>query len=249
MSTPFRDAEAWLAERGVRREPLVARPEAPAEAEEGPAERAPAEPAAGDQEPAVTATHAVRLAQAAADEQLRRVDEAAADHSGDAPRLDDQVADAVAYVRRSTASSPQAKARVARRLRERDWPEVVVTRAMERAAAQGLVDDAAMATALVREGRAKGHAPRRLRHDLQRRELEAEAIEQALAELDDRDPEAVAFEIARKRAESLTGISAEAAFRRVVGYLARRGHPEGLARKVAREAVFTTRDEQRAADR
>jgi hypothetical protein len=42
-------------------------------------------------------------------------------------------------------------------------------------------------------------------------------------------------------------VETETAYRRVVGYVARRGYPEALARKVAREAVFASRDAQRAA--
>ena len=233
---PFRDAEAWLAERGVRRDPLRVRP----------ADDGPAPPGAPPAE--VLAREAMRLAQAGADEAVRAADEDAADpQRRTEPRLEDEVAEAVAFVRRSTANAPQAEGRLAAKLADRGWSSAVVDQALARCRDAGLVDDDAMAAALVDEGRRKGHAATRLRADLQRRGLSAAAIERALAPLADEDPEAAAFAIAKQKADTLTGVSAETAFRRIVGHLARRGHPEALAHKVARAAVFDARDEQRVA--
>ena len=59
------------------------------------------------------------------------------------------------------------------------------------------------------------------------------------------DPEAVAFEVARRKAGSYAHLEPEAAYRRLVGYLARRGHAEGLARKVARQVVWVEREQDR----
>lgn len=246
---PFRDAEAWLAERGVRRDPLHVRPaEEPTPAT--PSAGAPPDGDASAVAPSaeVTAPEAARLARASADESVRAADEDASDprRRGE-PRLEDEVAEAVAFVRRSTANAPQAEGRLAAKLAERGWPEAVVEQALQRCRASGLVDDDAMAAALVEEGRRKGHAETRLRADLRRRELSEEVIERALAPLADEDPEAAAFAVARQKADTLTGVSAEAAFRRIVGHLARRGHPEALARKVARAAVFDARDADRVA--
>lgn len=278
---PFRDAEAWLAERGVRRDPLrvpvepatvpdpatsetvASAPDAGAGAAPGSASPGPTGPPVaphvaeqevqpGDgpdhEPPPITSREAARLAASSADETLRRADEALGDSAEAAgPRLEDEVADAVAFVRRSTANTPQAEGRLTEKLRERGWPEAVVAQAMERCRRSGMVDDAAMAAALVEEGRRKGHAPRRLRADLRRRGLDDATIEDALAPTVSEDPEAVAFAAAKDKALSLTGVEAETAFRRIVGHLARRGHPEALARKVARAAVFDARDAQRIA--
>ena len=256
---PFRDAEAWLAERGVRRDPLRVRPvdEPAPETDEPSAAAAPSDvaspgadgPAPPGAPPAeVSAREAVRLARAGADEAVRAADQQAADpQRRTEPRLEDEVAEAVAFVRRSTANAPQAEGRLAAKLADRGWSPAVVDQALERCRSAGLVDDDAMAAALVEEGRRKGHAATRLRADLQRRGLSADVIERTLAPLADEDPEAAAFAVARRKADTLTGVSAETAFRRIVGHLARRGHPEALARKVARAAVFDARDEQRVA--
>ncbi len=285
---PFRDAEAWLAERGVRRDPLRvpteppeppdpggpepladgapaggdpasgARSAATTDTAPGPDGGPPAPPhvadlsdpgAAREDTPPMTAREAARLAASSADETLRRTDEGLGGTSVSQPRLEDEVADAVSFVQRSTANTPQAEGRLTEKLRERGWGESVVEQAMERCRRIGLVDDAAMAAALVEEGRRKGHAPRRLRADLRRRGLGDDVIRKAMAGIENEDPEAAAFAVARDKARTLTGVDAETAFRRIVGHLARRGHPEALARKVARSAVFDARDAQRTAER
>jgi regulatory protein len=274
--TPFKDAEAWLAEQGVERNPLRVPleppdpPEAPAASDPStpPAASSPSStPAADSARPAgdddaqmeaaggpgeaggppVSARDAARLAQASADEAVRRTDEAAAARRHGEPRLEDDVAEAAAFVRRSTSNAPQAEARLAAKLRDRGYPDTVVEQALEQCRRSGVVDDVAMAQALVEEGRRKGHAPLRLRTDLRRRELAPDAIQTALASVRDEDPEAAAFALARAKADTLSGAAPETAFRRVVAHLARRGHPEGLARKVAREAVFTAREDERTA--
>lgn len=240
----FRDAEAWLAQRGVRREPIVVAP---------PPDVQPDAP--------VGVREAARLAQehahqaASSPQPDRRDDPDSADSARpredqpEAPRgrLEDDIAAALAFVRRSTSVAPQAEARLRAKLSERGWPAVVVDGALDRARRQGLVDDPAMVAALIEERRARGHAPARIRKDLTARGFDADLLDRALAATKDEDPEAAAFAVAQDRAEWLTGVPAETAYRRVVGYIVRRGYPEGLARKVAREAVFTTRDSERTA--
>ncbi|MGH3442654.1 MAG: regulatory protein RecX [Nitriliruptorales bacterium] len=163
--------------------------------------------------------------------------------------LGDEVSRAVAYALRATANTPMSEGRLRRRLGERDVPAAVIDLAMERARTEGIVDDGALAAALVEEGRRKGHAPLRIRTDLQRRELPEAAIEAALATIGDRDEEAAAFDVAQRRAASYRGVDAETAFRRLTGFLSRRGYTDGLSRKVARQVVFHDREPERTAGR
>ena len=227
--------------------PAPAHPPAPARGavlDEGDVD--PSAPTA-DRSDRITATEAMRLAgQADADATLRQADASAAPDL-DARGLGDDVADALAFVRRSTANTPQAEARVAEKLTDRGWGPAIIDRAMEQARLEGLVDDPAMVVALVAERRAKGHAPFRIRRDLQQRGFPDTLLDEALAPAESEDQEAAAFAVAKEKADRSTGLSAESAFRRVVGHVARRGYPEGLARKVAREAVFTAREQERTA--
>ncbi|GGI06600.1 regulatory protein RecX [Egicoccus halophilus] len=275
---PFQDAEAWLAARGVRRDPIrvpLTPPDAPTPADpprrtDGagpdavdpstlaePAPSAPAEPVAAtfvDSGSSVTgggpapgAREAGRLAGDALDEAVRRADERAARPDPSAPRLEDDVAEAVAFLRRSTAMAPQSESRLRTKLRERETPHAVVELALTQARRERLVDDAAMVGALVEERRRKGHAPARIRRDLRQRGFDEALLDAALAPAEQEDAEAAAYALAQEKAQRCTGLAPEAAFRRVAAHVVRRGYPEGLARKVAREAVFTARDAERTA--
>jgi regulatory protein len=256
-----RDAESWLAERGITREPVRLAPSdaevaagAAVESEESPV----GPPLAGDRPvagggaateagPPPSAREAVQLAEASQVEVERYQAEVEATRPPAASSLADDVAEGVAFVRRSTATAPQSVGRLRRKLAERDTPAAALDLVIERAHAECLVDDDAMATALVEERRAKGHAPTRLRADLVKRGFDRDTIDQALAPVEAEDQEAAAFAVARDKADRLTGVDAEAAYRRTVGHVARRGYPEGLARKVARQAVDVTRDPARTA--
>lgn len=248
-----RDAEAWLAERGIERQPIrvtPAPPDAPPAAP--PAPGAPSEEGAplgaGDAHgPAPSAREVAQLAEAGAVEAERREAEAAATRPPPSSSLADDVAEGLAFVRRSTATAPQSVGRLRRKLAERDTPPAAIDLVIERAHAERLVDDDAMAAALVEERRAKGHAPTRLRKDLVARGFDRDTIDRALASVEAEDQEAAAFAVAKAKADRLTGVEAETAYRRTVGHVARRGYPEGLARKVARQAVDVSRDPARAA--
>ncbi|MEX0657783.1 MAG: hypothetical protein WD080_01485, partial [Egibacteraceae bacterium] len=70
-----------------------------------------------------------------------------------------------------------------------------------------------------------------------------DVAEAALAPLEARDELAVATDLARDRAQHLPAtLQPEAVARRLVGFLARRGYPEGLARRAALTASGLDRD-------
>ena len=238
---PFRDAEAWLAERGVRREPLHVPP----------VEQDPASPPPPDDGPgAVRPREAARVAaQADADRRLVAEERAAAPAAPAEEPLSDEVARAVAFIRRSTASAPQAEGRLRTKLDDRGHDARTIELALAQARRERLVDDAAMAASLVEEKRRAGHAPARIRRDLRERGFHDDVLDRALAAAEREDPEAMAFAVAMDRARRLTAVPTETAFRRVHGHVARRGYPDSLARKVARAAVFSSREDERSAGR
>ncbi len=257
-----RDAEAWLAERGIQREPIRVQTDPPGEAVPA-SDHAPAgdpvhpaaapvgeRPSTGGEAPdvpGVSTREAHRLAaQSAADAELAAAEGRVLPDPG-RRHLEDDVAEATAFVRRSTAVAPQAEGRVRTKLAERGWPAAVIDQTIDRARRERLVDDVAMAGALVEERRAKGHAAARIRRDLRDRGFDAAVLDDALAAAESEDPQAAAFAVAQGKAAALTALPTETAFRRVAAFVARRGYPEGLARKVARDAVFATRDPERTA--
>ena len=230
-----RDAEAWLAERGIERVLLALDP---------------TPPPPGDALPAPSTREVVGLAQQVAADAIpasRAPDIPAVPADPDAP--DDPVAAAFAFIIRSTANAPQSEGRLRQKLGERGFSEPDIDAAFTRARAERLVDDAALLAALITERRARGHADLRLRRDLRSRGFEGERIDAALERHRDEDPSAVAFALAREQAVRQRGVDPEAAVRRIVGFLVRRGHSEALARKAARDAVYADREPQRSAER
>jgi len=147
----------------------------------------------------------------------------------------DPVAAAVAYLVRSTASRPQTEAELRARLSARDVPDDVADAALGRGKAAGIVDDAAFARAWVADrGGQRGFGAARLRQELRRRLVPEPLADEALRALEDRDDLAVATELAAQRARRLpASLEPEAVARRLVAFLVRRGHPPGLAQRIA----------------
>ncbi len=218
------DAERWLASRGIQREPLLGTNLADGAIDEAP----------DVEEPSASAIDAAPTS-------------GVSDVGSDAPG--ETVEGALSFIRRSTANAPQSEGRLRSKLEDRGYPESIVTEAMARARTERLVDDAAMIAALIAERRARGHADLRLRRDLRGRGFSGRQVDEALATYAATDPAAVVFALAREQVERHRAVDAEAAVRRTVGFLVRRGHGEGLARKAARDAVYADRETQQVAER
>jgi SOS response regulatory protein OraA/RecX len=240
-----RDAEAWLAERGIERVPLAPDPVPPVDAAPLPAPSVREVVGLAEQVLADAAGAPRPAAPPAVP------DDPEVELSGlDGPqRSDDPVGAALAFIHRSTANAPQSEGRLRQKLEERGFDGTEIDAALTRARAERLVDDAALLAALITERRARGHADPRLRRDLRSRGFDGEQIDVALERHRDEDPFAVAFALAKEQATRQRDVDAEAAVRRIVGFLVRRGHSEGLARKAARDAVYADREPQRSAER
>lgn len=139
------------------------------------------------------------------------------------------------FVLRSTKARPQTTAELRGKLADRDYDDTVIDAAIERATELGAIDDAAFTRAWVADrGLVRGYSAARLRQELRRRRVPAPLIDDALAQLDDRDDLAVATELARTRAQRMPAtLEPDAVARRLLGFLARRGYSEALARRVA----------------
>ena len=161
----------------------------------------------------------------------------------------DPLGSALAFIHRSTANAPQSEGRLREKLTGRDYPDAVIDEALAQARAARLVDDVALLAALIGERRARGHADLRLRRDLRSRGFTGLQIDEALERHRDADPSAAAFALAKEQAQRQRGVEPEAAVRRIIGFLVRRGHSEALARKAARDAVYADREPQRTAER
>ena len=124
------------------------------------------------------------------------------------------------------------------RLARRNVPEDVTGRLLDRFEEVGLVDDEAFARAWV-EGRqrSRGLARTALAVELRRKGVDDETTRTVLAEVDPDDEEEAARVLVRKRLRTMRGVDDQVIARRLVGMLARKGYPPGVAWSVVRAEV------------
>lgn len=102
----------------------------------------------------------------------------------------------------------------------------------------GLVNDAEFAETWVRNRHAnQGLSRTALVAELRRKGVDGEIAAQAAEEVDRDAEEQRARELVRKRLGSLGNVDEQTAIRRLLGFLARKGYPQGLAYTVIREEL------------
>ncbi|GAA4492442.1 hypothetical protein GCM10023191_028420 [Actinoallomurus oryzae] len=114
----------------------------------------------------------------------------------------------------------------------------VAERVLGRYTEVGLIDDAAFARAWVQSRHTgRGLARRALAAELRRRGVADETVNEAVEELDPEQEEAAARELIAKRMAATRGLDPVKRTRRILGVLARKGYPSGLAYRLIREAL------------
>ena len=150
----------------------------------------------------------------------------------------DPVEVARAIVLRQLTNGPRTRAQLSLALRRKSVPDNVAEQVLDRFSELGYVDDEAFAHAWVQSRQVgKGLARRALAHELRQRGV---AEDTARAALDTVDPDAereAAQALVRRRLAGMQALAPEVATRRLLGMLARKGYPSGLALTVVRDAV------------
>ena len=138
------------------------------------------------------------------------------------------------------AGRARSRRELADKLAQRQVPEELADRLLDRFEEVGLIDDAAFARSWV-AGRhaAKGLAPRALSHELRRKGVDDEVARDAVAQVGVEEQQATARALVRKKLRSLTRVDDATRTRRLVGMLARKGYPPGLAFTVVRAELGT----------
>jgi regulatory protein len=131
----------------------------------------------------------------------------------------------------------RTRAELAAALRKRDVPEPVAEKVLSRFSEVGLIDDATFAEQWVRTRHStRGLARRALAAELRHKGVDGDVVGQAVAALD-RDSEAKrARELVDRRLRTVSADDPRVV-PRLVGMLARKGYPSGLAYQVVREAL------------
>jgi len=139
---------------------------------------------------------------------------------------------------------PRTRAELAATLAEREIPYDVATKVLDRFAEVGLINDAAFASAWVESRhRGRGLARRALGQELRRRGVDDELVRDALDELDPSDEAETARQLVRRKLPSMRSLDRQVAMRRLLGMLARKGYPGGLAMTVVKEELAASDEE------
>lgn len=183
-------------------------------------------------------TYLPGVREAAVEREVRAAAEAEASRVADARRAENVTMHAI--TRRG-----QSRAEVADLLRRREIDPVVAEAELDRLESVGLIDDRALAADLAERLRTrKKLGASALRSELMRRKLDRSAIDDVLTASDDSGgDDDLVVELARDRARRLGGLDRSTAERRLIDYLARKGHSGSTAREAARRALDSRDDE------
>jgi regulatory protein len=138
------------------------------------------------------------------------------------------------------ALTGQARSRkeLADKLAKKDVPAELAAALLDRFEEVGLVDDGAFARAWIASRQpGKGLARRALAQELRRKGIDDEVAREALDEIDPDDEDTAARALVRKKLRSMPGLDHDKATRRLVGMLARKGYPPGMAFAVVRDEL------------
>ena len=139
---------------------------------------------------------------------------------------------------RLLATGPRTRAQLATALRKRHIPDEVAQAVLGRFSEVGLFDDAAFAQAWVEtRHHGRGLARRALAAELRQRGVAADQVRVAVGSLGPQDEAAMARQLIARRVAATRGRPLPARVRHLVGVLARKGYPAGLAYQVVREAL------------
>ncbi|MEU2612044.1 regulatory protein RecX [Micromonospora sp. NPDC007271] len=138
---------------------------------------------------------------------------------------------------RQLAVRPRTRAELAGALARRGISEEVAAQVLDRYDEVGIVDDAAFARAWVSSRHAgRGLARRALANELRQRGVDGEVASEALGELDEETEAETARALVERKLRATRG-EPDAVFRRLVGMLARKGYPPGVAIRAVKEAL------------
>ncbi|WP_203994112.1 regulatory protein RecX [Micromonospora lutea] len=152
-----------------------------------------------------------------------------------APREEAEVAREICL--RQLAVRPRTRAELATALARRGISEETANQVLDRYDEVGIIDDAAFARAWVSSRHAgRGLARRALANELRQRGVDGDTASEALDELDETTEAETARALVDRKLRTARG-EPDAVFRRLVGMLARKGYPAGVAIRAVKDAI------------
>jgi len=137
---------------------------------------------------------------------------------------------------RCLARGPRSRIEVERRLRQKNYSDSIIHQVLRHLEEYRYIDDRALARQWARDRLTRRHwGPSRLRMELERKGIAREWTEEALRELfEERDETAHATELVAQRLKG-RGLRDPKEYRRLFGYLFRRGYAPDVIQSVLRK--------------
>ncbi|MET8150895.1 regulatory protein RecX [Actinoplanes sp. NPDC049668] len=159
----------------------------------------------------------------------------AAERPPEPPRSESEIAREICL--RQLAVRPRTRAELAKTLARKEISDEVIAEVLDRYDEVGIIDDAAFARMWVStRHQGRGLARRALANELRRHGVEAEVATEALETLDDDAEATTARALVDRKLRSARG-TPDQVFRRLVGMLARKGYPAGVAIRAVKDAL------------
>lgn len=136
------------------------------------------------------------------------------------------------------AARPRTQEELRQALQRKGFDEQTCETLLGKLDRAGLVNDEEFAQLWVKSRHAnQGLSRTALVAELRRKGVDGDIAAQAAGEVDRESEEQMARELVRKRLGSLGNVDEQTALRRLLGFLARKGYPQGLAYTVIREEL------------
>jgi regulatory protein len=132
----------------------------------------------------------------------------------------------------------RTRSELAATLHRRGVPDDAARAVLDRLTDVGLIDDHELAAGFaMAQHRERGLAGRAVAMKLRQRGIDEPIVQAAVGQIDAESEADAARALVARKLRSLRGVEPPAQARRLVGLLARRGYPPGLAHQVVREAL------------
>jgi regulatory protein len=159
----------------------------------------------------------------------------AAERPTEPPRSESETAREICL--RQLAVRPRTRAELAKVLARKEISDEVIAEVLDRYDEVGIIDDAAFARMWVStRHQGRGLARRALADELRRHGVDAEVATEALDAVDDDAEATTARALVDRKLRSARG-TPDQVFRRLVGMLARKGYPAGVAIRAVKDAL------------
>ena len=139
---------------------------------------------------------------------------------------------------RQLSMSPKTRFQLEQKLAQKGTSPEVIATVITRMTELGYIDDLAYALMYIRSKSATKFLSRRsLSYELNKRGIDKEIIEQALAGISDEDDYQSARALVEKKVRAMSSLDHETKMTRLMGALARKGYSSAVASRVIREIL------------